>query len=76
MLAALWLMLLPIGTLPTELLVEIFTVSILDTLSTAPTSQVRILGHVCSYWPHIVNGTPKFGLTVALVCHWIAGSMD
>ncbi|KAJ7646947.1 hypothetical protein FB45DRAFT_184477 [Roridomyces roridus] len=53
---------LPMGKLPTELLVEIFAYSILDQ------GDVPLrLSHVCRYWRRIINSTPKL---------WNQGVMD
>ncbi|KAJ6494971.1 hypothetical protein DFH09DRAFT_1290495 [Mycena vulgaris] len=62
MLATLRMMILPIGKLPTELLVEIFKISLEPTVFNLryPTlAIVRVLGHVCSYWRQVVNSTPR-----------------
>ncbi|KAJ7451752.1 hypothetical protein B0H11DRAFT_2201518 [Mycena galericulata] len=80
-LARLWMMITPMGKLPTELLVEIFTHSVQSTVITpgshsdhdpftgahTPTRQALLLSQVCPYWRQIVNSTPKF---------WNAGVID
>ncbi|KAJ7141410.1 hypothetical protein C8R44DRAFT_246117 [Mycena epipterygia] len=76
-LARLWLMITPMGRLPTELLAEIFTHAVqLDALCTdnalsvvprSPTRQVLVLSQVSPYWRQIVNSTPRL---------WTAGVID
>ncbi|KAJ7749596.1 hypothetical protein DFH07DRAFT_721187, partial [Mycena maculata] len=53
----------PVKSLPVELLVEIFSLSILDaSLSGTPDSKMDIytLSQVCHHWKQVSHGTPAF----------------
>ncbi|KAF7357772.1 F-box domain-containing protein [Mycena venus] len=73
----LWFMILPVGTLPTELLLEIFALAVqsrtdVDRRSPPygpdhPIHQTLLLSHVCSLWRQIVLTSPRL---------WVAGLID